>query len=67
MTEEKLMELAKKDPHYQACLEEVMRLEPIYLALRDTLPKMQRKVMEAYISACEELDHALLLLAMQQK
>ena len=67
MTEEKLMELAKKDPHYQACLEEVMRLEPIYFALRDSLPKIQRKVMEEYISACEELDHALLLLAMQQK
>ena len=60
-----LMERAKEDPDYQACLEEVKRQEPVYLALRDTLPQMQRKVLETYISACEELDHALLLLAMK--
>ena len=66
VTEEKLMELAKEDPHYQACLEEIKRLEPVYLALRDALPQMQKKIMEDYISACEELDHALLALALQQ-
>ena len=66
MTEEKLLELAKDDPHYQACLEEVKRLEPVYLALRDSLPEMQKKVMEEYISACEELDYALLALALKQ-
>ena len=65
MTEEKLMGLAKNDPNYQACLEEVRRWEPVYLALRDALPQMQKKVMEDYISACEELDHALLLLAIK--
>jgi hypothetical protein len=65
MTEEKLMELAKEDPYYQACLEEVKRLEPVYLTLRDALPEMQKKVMEEYISACEELDHALLALALR--
>ena len=61
-----LMKLAKEDPHYQACLEEVKRLEPVYLALKDSLPEMQKKVMEDYISACEELDHALLALALKQ-
>ena len=66
MTEENLMKLAKEDPHYQACLEEVKRLEPVYLTLRDALPEMQKKVMEEYISACEELDHALLALALKQ-
>ena len=66
MKEEKLMELAKEDPHYQACLEEVKRLEPVYLALRDALPQMQKKIMEDYISACEELDYALLALALKQ-
>ena len=65
MTEEKPLELAKEDPHYQACLEEVKRLEPVYLALRDSLPEMQKKVMEEYISACEELDHALVALALR--
>ena len=62
--EKNLLELAKEDSHYQACLEEVKRLEPVYLALRDALPQMQKKVMEDYISACEELDHALLALAL---
>ena len=66
VTEEKLLELAKGDPYYQACLEEVKRLEPVYLAMRDTLPQMQKKVMEDYLSACEELDHALLALALKQ-
>ena len=65
MIEEKLLELAKEDPYYQACLEEVKRLEPVYLALRDSLPEMQKKVVEDYISACEELDHALLALALR--
>lgn len=61
-----LLELAKNDSHYQNCLEEVKRLEPVYLALRDALPEMQRRALEKYISACEELDHALLLLALKQ-
>ena len=60
-----LMELAKNDPNYQACLEEVRRWEPVYLALRDSLPEMQRRTLEKYISACEELDHVLLLLALK--
>ena len=60
-----LLEQAKEDSYYQACLEEVKRWEPAYLALRDTLPEMQRRVVEEYVSACEELDHALLVLAMK--
>jgi hypothetical protein len=59
------LELVKEDPYYQACLEEVKRLEPVYLTLRDALPEMQKKVMEEYISACEELDHALVALALR--
>ena len=63
---EDLMELAKEDPNYQTCLEEVKRWEPAYLALRDALPELQKKALDNYISACEELDHILLLLAMKQ-
>ena len=65
MTEEKLMELAKNDPNYQACLEEVRRWEPAYLALRESLPDMQKRSLENYISACEELDHAMFQLALK--
>ena len=66
MTEEKLLELAKEDAHYQTCLEEVKRWEPAYLALRNSLPQMQRRAVEGYISACEKLDYVLLLLALKQ-
>ena len=66
MRELELIELAKNDPNYQACLEEMRRWEPAYLALRDALPEMQRRTLENYISACEELDHVLLLLALKQ-
>ena len=62
---ENLLVRAKEDAHYQSCLEEVKRWEPAYIALRDSLPEMQRRVMEGYASACEELDHALLLLAIK--
>ena len=59
---EELMEKAKYDPYYQHCLTEVRHLEPMFLQIRSTLPQMQQKVLDAYISACEELDHALLML-----
>lgn len=60
-----LMEQAKKDPLYQSCLDDVKRLEPGFLALRDALREDRRNVLDAYLSACEELDHTLLLLAEQ--
>ena len=66
MKKEKLMELAKEDAFYQTCLEEVKRWESAYMALKDSLPEMQRRAVEGYISACDELDHALLLLALKQ-
>ena len=59
---EELMEKAKQDPYYQHCLTEVRQLEPMFLQIRNSLPEMRQKVLDAYISACEELDHALLRL-----
>ena len=61
-----LIQTAKYDPYYQQCLEKVQDLEPLYLALRDALPERQKTLLEKYISACEELDHALLLLALKK-
>ena len=58
-----LIEKAKHDPYYQECLAEVKALEPMFLAVRFELPEMQQRALDAYISACEELDHALLMLA----
>ena len=60
---EELLEWAKEDPEYQACLETVRDLEPEFLALRDALTEDRRNVLDAYLSACEEMDHALLSLA----
>ena len=60
---EELMELAKEDPEYQACLETVRNLEPEFLALRDGLTEDRRNVLDAYLSACEEMDHTMLSLA----
>ena len=57
---EELMEKAKHDPYYQQCLTEVRQLEPMFLQIRSFLPQMQQKTLDTYISACEELDHALL-------
>ena len=60
-----LVEKAKQDPYYQECLAEVGALEPLFLNIRSSLPELQQKALDAYISACEELDHALLILANQ--
>ncbi|MBQ6718878.1 MAG: hypothetical protein IJN20_00810 [Oscillospiraceae bacterium] len=61
-----LTEKAKHDPYYQECLMEVRALEPMFLNIRSTLPELKQKTLDAYISACEELDHALLVLAIQK-
>ena len=58
-----LTEKAKHDPYYQQCLAEARRLEPAFLSVRDTLPEAQRCALDAYISACEEMDHLLTLFA----
>ena len=62
-----LIEQAQEDEYYQTCLEEVKRWEPVYLVQRDSMPEIQMRVMEHYISACEELDYALLRVAMKLK
>lgn len=58
-----LMEMAKHNAYYQQCLTEVRELEPVFLNIRSSLPELQQKALDSYISACEELDHSLLRLA----
>ena len=60
---EELLEWAKEDPEYQTCLETVRKLEPGFRSLRESLGENQRNILDAYLSACEEMDHALLCLA----
>ena len=58
-----LMTRARVDPEYQSSLREVKRLEPEFQALRDSLSRNQQDILEDYLSACEEMDHALTALA----
>ena len=60
---EKLMETARCNPRYQEKLDTAKNLEADFLALRDSLQEPQRQTLEAYLSACEELDHELLCTA----
>ena len=58
-----LNQMAKADSWYQARLTEVNNLETTFLSFRSSLTPEQREELDNYISACEELEHALVLLA----
>ena len=60
---QELANRAAKDEHYQNCLQEVQKLEEMFLRLREMLSTPQRELLDRYISACEELDHAKVHLA----
>ena len=60
-----VMKHAALDEHYQSCLEEVKRLEPEFLALRNSLSQQQQQILDSYLSACEEMDYALLPMAVE--
>ena len=60
-----LMDLARCSPHYQNCLQDVQDTEPAFLAIRESLTPEQQEQLDAYLSACEELEHCLTLLAYQ--
>ena len=66
MKYDELMELAEQDVEYQGCLKVLKESEPLYLAVRDSLPEGQRLIVETYLGICEELDHFLLLLALKE-
>ena len=55
--------MAAADECYQNCLKEVQELEELFLRLREMLSTPQRELLDRYISACEELDHAKVHLA----
>ena len=63
---EELAEMAKTDEEYQQCLKALRRAQPAYLAFRDSLPEDQRKTVEDYLTACENMDQALLFLVLKK-
>jgi hypothetical protein len=58
-----IMEQAKTDALYCQRLGACRKLEPAYLAVLDKLDTEDQAALEAYISACEELEHRLAQLA----
>lgn len=60
---DKVYQLAHTDGWYQECLEDLKRRTPAYEEVLRSLTESQREALEAYIAACEELEHALLPIA----
>ena len=58
-----LTQKAKQDSHYQDCLRELQERESAFLQLRSQLPEVHQKTLDSYLSACEELDHAMTMIA----
>ena len=60
---EDLADYATYDENCKECLAQLEKVEPAFLALKNSLPEDQQKIIDDYLSACEEQDHAMLLLA----
>ncbi len=61
--QKELTELCKKDGDYRRWLKETERLETSFAELRAAMPPASKEILDAYISACEEMDHAQMRLA----
>ena len=62
---ENVMNRAKEDPEYTCLLQACLTAEIAYKELAATWNTEQRQIVERYLSACEELDHRLLILALE--
>ena len=58
-----LIQMARTDPEYQRTLESVRRAEKDYLKVCEMLPPEQRRAIEDYISACDEQEDCMAILA----
>ena len=58
-----LIQMARMDPEYQRTLESVKRAEKDYLKVCEMLPQEQRRAIEDYISACDEQEDCMAILA----
>ena len=63
---DELVRMAKADPWYQEWLAKANSLETEFRRIRDALPKEDQNLLDDYISACEELDNSMTLLAYHQ-
>jgi len=63
----RMCQRASQMPDIRRKLEEVERWEKAYLEIKDSLTQEQQTVLEAYMTSCEELDHAILCLAHEEE
>ena len=62
-----LIETTKTDDIYQSLLQACADAEGVYNTLIEELPPSQQAIIEAYLSACEELEHRRTMLALSLK
>ena len=62
---EELDQMCRGDNWYQLWLARVEELEPAYEQVRVLLEETQREALDQYVMACEELDHARVVLSYQ--
>ena len=60
---EKIALASRGDAWYQQCLADLQAKEPAFLAIRETLTEGQQEQLDAYIAACEELEHSKIYIA----
>ena len=60
---DRMLEYTEKDAAYQETLSRVERLEPAFLAIRESLHPEQRQILDDYIAACEALEQCEIFLA----
>ena len=62
---DRMVELTQNDESYQQAQDRVKRLEPAFLAIRESLNPKQRQILDDYIAACEALEQCQIFLAAQ--
>lgn len=63
--EKRLYALARHDLWHKQCLSEVENREADFERIRSALSETDQEALDLYISACEELEHSLTLIALR--
>lgn len=61
------LELLQQDREYKQLLYTCRQAEAAYEAMANTLTQEEKAIIEQYLSACEELDHRLLTIALSRQ
>ena len=61
------LELLQQDQEYKQLLYTCRQAEAAYEAMANTLTQEEKAIIEQYLSACEELDHRMLTIALSRQ